>query len=277
MPAAFAHDLYGRKVYMEADPVIKRIIKKERYCFLLRGARTGCPVLLQGTRKEQGEPERRADARANRAAKLIGAGPDAGPMRRRHKDERDEMIAYLMGVACHFCLGQPGPRLRERGGEADRDHPRGDRDGAGDGRLLEREHMRPLHSNLTCHLKITAQTVRASSRLFDEDPDQGGKGDHELSDHEPAVHQLERDGRSGSAASCLRFTGCYGVIHGMFMRKQPTPGCEADHRPSGERIPRGSPGRGGASERPAYIPERKRTDCRNCFRGTLTVDRNVRQ
>ena len=30
--------------------------------------------------------------------------------------------------------------------------------------------MRPLHSNLTCHLKITAQTVRASSRLFDEDP-----------------------------------------------------------------------------------------------------------
>ena len=35
MPAAFAHDLYGRKVYMEADPVIKRIIKKERYCFLL--------------------------------------------------------------------------------------------------------------------------------------------------------------------------------------------------------------------------------------------------
>ena len=35
MPAAFAHDLYGRKVYMEADPIIKRIIKKERYCFLL--------------------------------------------------------------------------------------------------------------------------------------------------------------------------------------------------------------------------------------------------
>ena len=35
MPAAFAHDLFGRKVYMEADPVVKRIIKKERYCFLL--------------------------------------------------------------------------------------------------------------------------------------------------------------------------------------------------------------------------------------------------
>ena len=29
----------------------------------------------------------------------------------------------------------------------------------------------------------------------------------------------------------LRFTGCYGVIHGMFMRKQPPPGCESitDH------------------------------------------------
>ena len=35
MPAAFAHDLYGRRVYLEVDPKVKRIIRKERYCYLL--------------------------------------------------------------------------------------------------------------------------------------------------------------------------------------------------------------------------------------------------
>ena len=75
MPAAFAHDLYGRKVYMEADPVIKRIIKKERYCFLL-GVH-GPDILLQGTWKKQGKPERRSDARRTRC-KAHGTWPDVG-------------------------------------------------------------------------------------------------------------------------------------------------------------------------------------------------------
>ena len=35
MPAAFAHDLFGRRVYLEVSPKIKRIIRKERYCYLL--------------------------------------------------------------------------------------------------------------------------------------------------------------------------------------------------------------------------------------------------
>ena len=89
MPAAFAHDLYGRKVYMEADPVIKRIIKKERYCFLL-GVH-GPDILF--------------------FYKALG------------KNKVNQK-----GVRMH---GEPAakPRLRERRGEADRNHPRGDRDG----------------------------------------------------------------------------------------------------------------------------------------------------
>ena len=58
----------------------------------------------------------------------------------------------------------------------------------------------------------------------------------------------------------LRFTGSYGVIHGMFMRKQPTPGCEAitDYleREFHEAVPKGAE----PFERSAYIPEGKRTD-----------------
>ena len=184
MPAAFAHDLYGRKVYMEADPVIKRIIKKERYCFLL-GVHGPDILFFYKALGKNKVNQKGVRMHGEPAAKLM----ERGRMLVREaetKDERDEMIAYLMGVACHFCLDnrvhayvnaeekRTGITHAEIETELER-------------RLLEREHMRPLHSNLTCHLKITAQTVRASSRLFDEDPI-----DHEFSDHEPAVYQLER-------------------------------------------------------------------------------------
>ena len=100
MPAAFAHDLYGRKVYMEADPVIKRIIKKERYCFLLwvhgpdilffYKALGKNKVNQKGVRMH-GEP----------AAKLM----ERGRMLVREaetKDERDEMIAYLIDTVAEI-------------------------------------------------------------------------------------------------------------------------------------------------------------------------------
>ena len=40
MPAAFAHDLYGRKVYMEADPVIKARMDRMSCFFTKRSERT---------------------------------------------------------------------------------------------------------------------------------------------------------------------------------------------------------------------------------------------
>ena len=158
------------------------------------------------------------------------------------KDERDEMIAYLMGVACHFSLDnrvhayvnaeekRTGITHAEIETELER-------------RLLEREHMRPLHSNLTCHLKITAQTVRASSRLFDEDPIKVAKAIMSFRTmNRLFINSSERTKRL--CCFLLRFTGSYGVIHGMFMRKQPTPGCEAitDHleREFNEAVPKGA-------------------------------------
>ena len=81
------------------------------------------------------------------------------------KDERDEMIAYRMGVACHFCLDnrvhayvnaeekRTGITHAEIETELER-------------RLLEREHMRPRHSKRTCHLKISGQTGCAASNRF---------------------------------------------------------------------------------------------------------------
>lgn len=103
--------------------------------------------------------------------------------------------------------------------------------------------MRPLHSNLTCHLKITAQTVRASSRLFDEDPIKVAKAIMSFRTmNRLFINSSERTKRF--CCFLLRFTGSYGVIHGMFMRKQPTPGCEAitDHLESefNEAVPKGA-------------------------------------
>ena len=102
MPAAFAHDLYGRKVYMEADPVIKRIIKKERYCFLL-GVHGPDILFFYKALGKNKVNQKGVRMHGEPAAKLM----ERGRMLVREaetKDERDEMIAYLMGVACHFCL-----------------------------------------------------------------------------------------------------------------------------------------------------------------------------
>ena len=68
-----------------------------------------------------------------------------------------------------------------------------------------------------------------------------------------------------SLASLLRAA----MIHGMFMRKQPTPGCGVDHRPSlraefHEAVPSG-----GALSDLFTLPERKGTGCRNCFTETF--------
>ena len=227
MPAAFAHDLYGRKVYMEADPVIKRIIKKERYCFLL-GAHGPDVLFFYKALGKNKVNQKGVRTHGEPAAKLF----ERGKMlvhEAETRDERDEMIAYLMGVACHFCLDnrvhayvnaeekRTGITHAEIETELER-------------RLLEREHMRPLHSNLTCHLKITAQTLRASSRLFDEDPIKVAKAIMSFR----TMNRLFINSSEWTKRFCcflLRFTGCYGVIHGMFMRKQPTPGCESitDH------------------------------------------------
>ena len=240
MPAAFAHDLYGRKVYMEADPVIKRIIKKERYCFLL-GVHGPDILFFYKALGKNKVNQKGVRMHGEPAAKLM----ERGRMLVREaeaKDERDEMIAYLMGVACHFCLDnrvhayvnaeekRTGITHAEIETELER-------------RLLEREHMRPLHSNLTCHLKITAQTVRASSRLFDEDPIKVAKAIMSFR----TMNRLFINSRERTKRFCcflLRFTGSYGVIHGMFMRKQPTPGCEAitDYleREFHEAVPKGA-------------------------------------
>lgn len=240
MPAAFAHDIFGRKVYMEADPVVKRIIKKERYCFLL-GVHGPDILFFYKALGKNKVNQKGVRMHGEPAAKLM----ERGRMLVREaetRDERDEMIAYLMGVACHFSLDnrvhayvnaeekRTGITHAEIETELER-------------RLLEREHMRPLHSNLTCHLKITAQTVRASSRLFDEDPIKVAKAIMSFRTmNRLFINSSERTKRF--CCFLLRFTGSYGVIHGMFMRKQPTPGCEAitDHleREFNEAVPKGA-------------------------------------
>ena len=132
MPAAFAHDLYGRKVYMEADPVIKRIIKKERYCFLL-GVHGPDILFFYKALGKNKVNQKGVRMHGEPAAKLM----ERGRMLVREaetKDERDEMKAHHpprkeAGCCLPFLSRQSRPRLRERRGEADRNHPRGDRDG----------------------------------------------------------------------------------------------------------------------------------------------------
>ncbi len=148
------------------------------------------------------------------AAKLMERGRMLVREAETKDERRDDRVSH--GCCLPFLSRQPRPRLRER---------RGKRTGIThaeietelERRLLEREHMRPLHSNLTCHLKITAQTVRASSRLFDEDPIKVAKAIMSFRTmNRLFINSSERTKRF--CCFLLRFTGSYGVIHGMFMR-----------------------------------------------------------
>lgn len=217
MPAAFAHDLYGRRVYLEVSPKIKQIIRKERYCFLLG---VHGPDLLFFYRALGKNRVNQKGVRLHKepAAMLFHAGRNE-ILKAKDREERDALVAYLLGICCHYALdhslhsyiNSQEKRTGITHAEIETELER---------RLLMGENMLPLHSNLTCHLKNTKHTRFAASRIFGEEM---GVISECITSYRTMNRLFINSGELTKRFVCLilRATGNYGKIHGMLMRKEP--------------------------------------------------------
>lgn len=217
MPAAFAHDLYGRRVYLEVDPKVKRIIRKERYCYLL-GVHGPDLLFFYRALGKNRVNQKGVRMHMEPAARLFETGREE-IRKAADRKERDALTAFLLGISCHYALDHSLHgyinRQEKRTGithaEIETELER---------RLLMRENMRPLHSNLTCHLRNTKQTRMAASRIFHEDM---GIISECITSYRTMNRLFINSKEPTKKLVCmiLKLTGNYGTIHGMLMRREP--------------------------------------------------------
>ena len=221
MPAAFAHDLYGRKVYLEVNPKIKQIIRKERYCFLL-GVH-GPDVLFFYRALGKNRVNQKGVRLHREAASGIFQEGRKEILKAANREERNALMAYLLGISCHYALDHSlHGYINRKESETGITHAQIETEL--ERRLLTRENMRPLHSNLTCHLKNTKQTRMAASRIFKEDM---GVISEAIASFRTMNRLFINSSETTKKAVCavLKLTGNYSTIYGMLMRKNPVPGC----------------------------------------------------
>lgn len=223
MPAAFAHDLYGRLVYGRLSPEIKQAIRREKDCFYLG---LHGPDVLFFYRPLGENPVNRKGYRMHEApaSEIFKHGLE---VLGREKDEkkRAAISAYLLGFSCHFALD-----CRLHGAinqtEKDTEFTHGDIETELDRRLLVREGHEPLRTNVTCHIKAAPMTCMAAAAVLSES--EGCLREAILSFK--AVNRLFiNSGEVVKSGICLvlRRAGYYEKIHGMIMRRRPVPGLEA--------------------------------------------------
>lgn len=220
MPAAFAHDLYGRLVYSRLEPDIRQAIRKEKNCFYL--GLHGPDVLF--FYRPLGENP------VNRKGYKLHEGPAADIFEhglklladQKDKKKQDAICAYLLGFSCHFALDHSLHEYINRIDETTA-FTHGDIETELDRRLLVREGKTPLRTNVTCHLKKTEMTCMAAAGVLSESEECLGEAILSFK----AVNRLFiNSGELVKSGICLvlRAAGYYERIHGMMMRKKPVPG-----------------------------------------------------
>lgn len=217
MPAAFAHDLYGRNVYRKLPGELKRLIKKERDCFYL-GLHGPDLLFFYRPLHENSVNQKGVRLHGQPAVDFFE------PLLPLAAECGDGFQAYLLGIACHFALDSS---LHGFINFQDRNtvFTHSELETELDRRLLVREGHTPLRSNRTCHLKDTETVRRAASRIFGEPERIIAEAIRTMK----AVDWLfvnSCEGLKDTSWLLLRLTGKYDTIHGMFMRKQPVAGTD---------------------------------------------------
>ncbi|MCI7796301.1 MAG: zinc dependent phospholipase C family protein [Lachnospiraceae bacterium] len=220
MPAAFAHDLYGRLVYSLLDKETKRAIKRYKDCFYL-GLHGPDPLFFYRALGKNELTEKGHRLHEQPAYGIFSFGcktiEEAG-----NKADQDALTSYLLGFACHFALDHSLHGLiNEITAQTDFTH--GEVETELDRRLMVREGLEPLRTNTMTHIKNTPATRMASSRVLME-------REERMSEAIASFHAVGRifvnTGECFKTGLCmiLRAAGCYQGIHGMIMRKRETPG-----------------------------------------------------
>lgn len=223
MPAAFAHDLYGRLVYQRLKPEIQREIRKEKDCFYL--GLHGPDVLFfyralgnnPVNRKGYHLHEKAAAGIFEHGLKVLKEEPD--------EEKRDAIRAYLLGFVCHFALdGSLHPYINYK--ERTTIYTHGEIETELERRLLIREGKRPLRTNVTSHLRVTEMTWTAAARVLSESEMCLWEA---IASFKFVNRLFINSGEGTKSLICLilRAAGYYEKIHGMIMRRRPVPGLTA--------------------------------------------------
>lgn len=222
MPAIFAHDLYGREVYLDLKKEIQRVIKREKDCFYLG---LHGPDVLFFYRPISKNPINQKGCRYHErpAAEIFAHGLQV--MREEENPGRKIALqSYLLGFACHFALdhslhGEIGEMEKESGFTHAEIETELDR------RLLVREEKNPVRTYTACHLKNTEMTRYVVTRILKEDEAHAKE----------AILSFKWISRifinSGEwfkklLGIVMKAAGCYEKYYGMVMKQEATPGLE---------------------------------------------------
>lgn len=222
MPAIFAHDLYGREVYLDLKKEIQHVIKHEKDCFYL--GLHGPDVLFFYRPISKNSVNEKGCRYHERPATEIFAHGLQVMREEKNPGKKIALQSYLLGFACHFALdhslhGEIGEMEEESGFTHAEIETELDR------RLLIREEKEPVRTYTACHLKNTAMTRYVVTRILKEDE----------AHVKEAILSFKWISRifinSGEWFKKLlgigmMAAGCYEKYYGMVMKEEPTPGLE---------------------------------------------------
>lgn len=222
MPAIFAHDLYGRNVFMELEKEIQTIIRMNRDCFYL-GVQG--PDVLFFYRPWGKNPINQKGYRYHErpAAEIFAHGLEV--MRREENPEKKSALqAYLLGFACHFALdnslhGEIGCQEQATGCTHAEIETELDR------RLLTQAEMEPVRAYTACHLKNTPMTRYAVMQILKEDEPQAKEA---IITFKWITRLFINTGETFKRflGVVMKAIGCYDKYYGMVMKKLPKEGLE---------------------------------------------------
>ena len=220
MPAAFAHDLYGRSVYEGLPPGEQALIRRNRDCFYMGLHGPDLLFFYKAVSKNRVN-QKGCWLHREAAAPIFRRGRNE-IRRLESRREKEALTAYLLGFCCHFALDSSmHGRINAMAKKSSFTHAQIETEL--DRRLMLREGLHPLLTNVTCHLKNTTPVQMAASRVFCEEP----------RTIRTAILGFRLTNRlfinsagwlKGLVFLLLIWSGNYDEIHGMIMRKKPLSG-----------------------------------------------------
>lgn len=220
MPALFAHDLFGRNVFLELDREIRDVIRKEKDCFYL-GVQ-GPDVLFFYRPWGKNEINQKGYCYHERPAMEVFAHGLEVMRNAENFREKAALQSYLLGMACHFALdhslhGEIGRLEKETGFTHAEIETELDR------RLLTGAEMEPVRAYTACHLKNTEMTRLAVMKVLKED---------EFVAKEAIFSFKTIERLFVNTGECfkkflgfvMKRIGCYEKYYGMVMKKEPVVG-----------------------------------------------------
>ena len=222
MPAIFAHDLYGRNVFLDLKKEIRDVIRKEKDCFYL-GVQG--PDVLFFYRPLGKNPINQKGYRYHErpAMEFFAHGLE---VMRNTEDEKEKAAiqAYLFGMACHYALdhslhGDVDRLEKETGFTHAQIETELDR------RLLVKEEMDPVRAYTACHLKNTPMTRLAVMKVLKEDE---AVAKEAILSFKTITRLFINTGERFKKflGVVMKAAGCYEKYYGMVMKEEVTSGLE---------------------------------------------------